>query len=115
MLPSVTRLAAPSGVNVGSTSGIVDAGDRPQLDRDDVVEHPPAVREAGQVAAEEADRVRVARRRDGDVEPQHVGLGRAGEVLEPGDDARRDAGQQDRDQVGAVLRCSAARFGNTPG
>ena len=41
-------------------------------------------------------------RRDGHVQPQHVGLGRAGEVLEPGDQPRRDAGEQDRQQVGPV-------------
>ena len=44
--PSVTSEAAPSGVKVLSTSGIGRARERPQLDRDDVVEDPPAVREA---------------------------------------------------------------------
>ena len=36
-------------------AGYVDARDRPQLDADDVVEHPPAVREPGEVAAEQPE------------------------------------------------------------
>ena len=46
-------------------------GDRAQLDRDDVVEDPPAVREPGEVASDDPERVRVARRRrDRHVQPQ---------------------------------------------
>ena len=46
--------------------------------------------------------LRVVGRRDRHVEPQHVGLGRAGVVLEPVDQAGGDPGEQDREQVGSV-------------
>ena len=41
-------------------------------------------------------------RRNRDVQPQHVRLRLPGEVLEAGDDAGGDAGEQDREQVGPV-------------
>ena len=50
--PSSTP-AAPSGVNVGSTSGMCQPGDGTQLDRHDVVADPAPVREAGGVTGRE--------------------------------------------------------------
>ena len=57
----------------------------------------------------------LGRRRDRHVQPQHVGLGRAGEVLEARDQPGRDAGQQDRQQVGPVGRVARRGSGTRPG
>ena len=103
VVPSLTALAAPSGVNDGSTSGMVRPAIGAQLDGHHVVVDPAAVGESGGVTGDEPEVVRLRRRRDRQVEPQHVGLGRAGEVLEPGDPPGRDAGEQDRVQVRARL------------
>ena len=46
-----------------------------QLDIDDLVAEPAAVRETGVVAADDAERVLRLGRRDGDVEPQHLAGG----------------------------------------
>ena len=76
--------------------------DRLQLDLDDVVGEPAAVREPGQVAAEDAQLVRARRRRDGHVQAQQVGvpvLQVRAQVLEARDDPRRQSGHQDRHQV----------------
>ena len=73
--------------------------DGAQLDGHDVVEDPPAVREAGQVPAQQTEDARGARRRDRHVEPKQVGLLRPGEVLEARDESRRDPGEQDGHQV----------------
>ena len=72
-----------------------------QLDVDDLVAEPPAVREAGVVTADDAERVLRLRRRDGDVEPQHLAGGDVRRLVES-----RHAGQEDLHQVVAV------RFGH---
>ena len=77
---------------------------------------PAAVREAGRVAGRPARAGSgSARRRDREVEPEQVGLGGAGEVLEPGDDPGRDAGEQDREQVGPRLGVGLRGSGTRPG
>src|SRR5208283_822540 len=74
-----------------------------QLDGGHVVEDSPAVGETGRVASEQSEPVRCVRcgvgGRDGwrnrHVEAEFVGLDRATEVLESGDDARGYAGEED--------------------
>ena len=73
-----------------------------------------------EVAGQQAERVRVRRRRrDRDVQAQHVGQHLARVVLEARDDPGREAGEQDRDQVGplglSARRGSGTRPGRAPG
>ncbi len=58
-VPSTSTAAAPSGRVARIDERDRRSRDRAQLDRDDVVEHPPSVREAGEVAAEDAVLARV--------------------------------------------------------
>src|SRR5262249_16345451 len=78
---------------------IGDARNGPQLDGDHVIEHPASIREAGEVASEDPEHVGVRRGRYGHVETQQVRWRWTGEILEPRDNARGEAGEQDRDQV----------------
>ena len=72
-----------------------------QLDIDDLVAEPAAVRETGVVTADDAERVLRLRRRDGDVEPQHLAGGDVRRLIQS-----RHAGQEDLHQV------VASRFGH---
>src|SRR5260370_11355295 len=77
--PEVGEIAERGGVDAGrrqpvgeyargGVGGVLgdqrvgESGERPQLDRDDVVRHPAPVREAGQVAAEQPENVRIGGR-----------------------------------------------------
>ena len=79
----------------------VAARERADLDVGDVVLEPPAVRVPGELSGEYAEAVAGAdgaARRDGRVQPEQVGLRRAGEV-QP-----RNARQQHRDEIGSSGR-----------
>ena len=56
----------------------------------------------GRVAGHQSERVGLRTRRDGHVQPDQIGLQRAGVVLEPGHHALRDPGEQDGQQIGTV-------------
>src|SRR5262245_48937254 len=80
-------------------------GDRPDFGGDDVVEYPPTVRKAGDVASEHAEQVRTRGRRNRQVQSHQVGLRGAAEVA--GDTlghAIGNAREQNRLQVEAFLR-----------
>ena len=113
--PSVTSDAAASDLVVLVDERIGRAGDRTQLDRDDVVEDAPTVREARGVAADEPERVGLLASAGS---PCSAAAGRrgvaSGVVLEPGHDARRNPGQQDRDEVGPRLRSASPGSGTRP-
>src|SRR5829696_1347200 len=78
-----------------------EAGGNAQLDIDDLVAEPAAVREAGVVTADNAERVLCFGRRDADVEPQHLAGGDVLWLIQS-----RHAGQEDLNQI------VASRFGH---
>ena len=103
LVPSVSRLAAASGLKVLSTSGMR----APATARSSTATTLSKMRRPlGKPAASpggEPERVGFLRGRDGQVEPQHVGQHGPGVVLKTGDDSLRDAGQDDGLQVSARL------------
>ena len=107
---------SPSACDDRADDRAVAAGERPQLDVGDVVLEPPPVREAGEVAREDAQPVacsRRRRRRDAGVQADQVGLGRAGEVEvdRPADGTQVDAREQDRGEVVAARRGRVVEHG----
>ena len=102
-----TTTAATAGGERGQ-HGAVAAAERAQLDVDDVVLEATAVREAGEVAGEGRQAVALADgrgRRDAGVEPDQVGLRRAGEVQ------AGHAREQDRARSLAIARGALSSTG----
>ena len=96
--PVRVAVTLPEALDQGADDRAIAAREGAQVDVRDVVLEPPAVREPGEVAREDAEPVALADRcagRDARVQAQQLGLVVPGEV-EP-----RDAGEMDRDEVAA--------------
>src|SRR5205085_2229622 len=70
-----------------------------KLDRDYIVEDPASVRDSRQVASQYPENVGVGRGRDGHVQAYQIRRRFPREILESGNDARGDAGEQNGLQV----------------
>ena len=79
------------------------AGDGEKRDRHRVIRDPAPVGVARYVSTDQCPRLRIRRRRNGHVQPKDIRVRCSGEVLEARHHARRDSGQQDRDEIRAIL------------